>query len=194
MTRDDDPKPIARAKTVRRDRILDAAESLFAKVGLRSATMEAIAAAGSVSKATLYAYFPDKMAVFSAMALRLASDMQSGVLTALEEQGSLVDRISNALMAKHGRAFDAAIGSPHRLELLDTRRHEFSQLFNALDSAIEDAIFQALQEAGSSAPREDARLIFCASIGVSEQAKSREELKMDLRRLVSAILSSYRNV
>jgi AcrR family transcriptional regulator len=194
MTRDDDPKPIARAKTVRRDRILDAAESLFAKVGLRSATMEAIAAAGSVSKATLYAYFPDKMAVFSAMASRLASDMQSGVLTALEEQGSLVDRISNALMAKHGRAFDAAIGSPHRLELLDTRRHEFSQLFNALDSAIEDAIFQALQEAGSSAPREDARLIFCASIGVSEQAKSREELKMDLRRLVSAILSSYRNV
>jgi AcrR family transcriptional regulator len=194
MTRDDDPKPIARAKTVRRDRILDAAESLFAKVGLRSATMEAIASAGSVSKATLYAYFPDKMAVFSAMASRLASDMQSGVLTALEEQGSLVDRISNALMAKHGRAFDAAIGSPHRLELLDTRRHEFSQLFNALDSAIEDAIFQALQEAGSSAPREDARLIFCASIGVSEQAKSREELKMDLRRLVSAILSSYRNV
>jgi len=194
MTRDDDPKPIARAKTVRRDRILDAAESLFAKVGLRSATMEAIASAGSVSKATLYAYFPDKMAVFSAMASRLASDMQSGVLTALEEQGSLVDRISNALMAKHGRAFDAAIGSPHRLELLDTRRHEFSQLFNALDSAIEDALFQALQEAGSSAPREDARLIFCASIGVSEQAKSREELKMDLRRLVSAILSSYRNV
>ena len=194
MTRDDDPKPIARAKTVRRDRILDAAESLFAKVGLRSATMEAIASAGSVSKAMLYAYFPDKMAVFSAMASRLASDMQSGVLTALEEQGSLVDRISNALMAKHGRAFDAAIGSPHRLELLDTRRHEFSQLFNALDSAIEDAIFQALQEAGSSAPREDARLIFCASIGVSEQAKSREELKMDLRRLVSAILSSYRNV
>lgn len=194
MTRDDDPKPIARAKTVRRDRILDAAESLFAKVGLRSATMEAIASAGSVSKATLYAYFPDKMAVFSAMASRLASDMQSGVLTALEEQGSLVDRISNALMAKHGRAFDAAIGSPHRLELLDTRRHEFSQLFNALDSAIEDAIFQALQEAGSSAPREDARLIFCASIGVSEQAKSREELEIDLRRLVSAILSSYRNV
>lgn len=188
MTRDDDPKPIARAKTARRDRILDAAESLFAQVGLRSATMEAIAAASAVSKATLYAYFPDKMAVFSAVASRLASDMQSGVITALEEKGSLVDRISNALMAKHGRAFDAAIGSPHRLELLDTRRHEFSQLFNAMDRAIEDVIFRALQAAGCSAPRDDARLIFCASIGISEQAKSRGELEMDLRRLVSAIL------
>ena len=193
MTRDVDPKPMARAKTVRRDRILDAAESLFARVGLRSATMEAIAAASAVSKATLYAYFPDKMAVFSAMASRLANDMETGVLAALEEKGSLVDRLSNALMAKHGRAFDAAIGSPHRLELLDTRRHEFSQLFNAVDRAIEDAIFRALQAAGSSAPRDDARLIFCASIGVSEQAKSREVLELDLRRLVSAMLAAYRD-
>jgi AcrR family transcriptional regulator len=193
MTCSDEPKPITRAKTARRDRILDAAESLFAQVGLRSATMEAIAAVSSVSKATLYAYFPDKMAVFSAVASRLASDMQSGVITALEEKGSLVDRVSNALMAKHGRAFDAAIGSPHALELLDTRRHEFGQLFNAMDRAIEDAIFRALQAAGCSAPRDDARLIFCASIGISEQAKSRGELEMDLRRLVSAILPAYRD-
>lgn len=194
MTRDDDPKPLARAKIVRRDRILDAAESLFAKVGLRSATMEAIAAASSISKATLYAYFPDKMAVFAAVASRLASDMQSGVISALQEEGSLVERISNALMAKHGRAFDAAIGSPHRLELLGTRRNEFGELFNAMDRAIEDAIFGALQSAGSSTPRDDARLIFCASIGISEQAKSREELEMDLRRLVSAILAEYRDI
>lgn len=189
MTREDSLKPIARMKMVRRDRILDAAESLFARVGLRSATMEAIAAASSVSKATLYAYFPDKMAVFSAMASRLANEMQSGVLAALDKKGSLADRISNALMAKHGRAFDAAIGSPHRLELLDTRRHEFGQLFNAMDRVIEDAIFGALQAAGSSGARDDARLIFCASIGISEQAKSREVLEMDLRRLVSAILA-----
>lgn len=194
MSSEDDPRPITRAKSVRRDRILDAAESLFARVGLRSATMEAIAAASSISKATLYAYFPDKMAVFSAVASRLASDMQSGVISALEEKGSLADRLSNALMAKHGRAFDAALGSPHRLELLDTRRHEFGQLFNAMDRAIEDAISRALQAAGSSVPRDDARLIFHASIGISEQAKSREELEMDLRRLVSAILAACRNL
>jgi AcrR family transcriptional regulator len=193
MTSDDKPKPITRAKTIRRDRILDAAEGLFARVGLRSATMEAIASASSVSKATLYAYFPDKMAVFSAFASRLANDMQSGVISALEEKGNLVDRIFNALMAKHGRAFDAAIGSPHALELLDTRRHEFGQLFNAMDRAIEDAIFRALQATGCRKPRDDARLIFCASIGISEQAKSREELEMDLRRLVSAILLEYRD-
>ncbi|MEY4255511.1 MAG: hypothetical protein RLZZ141_738 [Pseudomonadota bacterium] len=193
MNCEDEPKPIARAKTVRRDRLLDAAEGLFARVGLRSATMEAIASASSVSKATLYAYFPDKMAVFAAVASRLASDMQSGVIRALEEKGSLVDRISNALMAKHGRAYDAAIGSPHALELLDTRRHEFGQLFNAMDRAIEDAIFRALEAAGCPAPRDDARLIFCASIGISEQAKNREELETDLRRLVSAILPTYRD-
>jgi AcrR family transcriptional regulator len=194
MTRDVDPKPIARAKTVRRDRILDAAESLFAKVGLRSATMEAIAAASCVSKATLYAYFPDKMAIFAAVASRLASDMQSGVISALQKEGSLIERISNALMAKHGRAFDAAIGSPHRLELLGTRRNEFGELFNAMDRAIEDAIFGALQSVGSCTPRDDARLIFCASIGISEQAKSREELEIDLKRLVSAILAEYRDL
>jgi AcrR family transcriptional regulator len=193
MSNEDEPRPKTRAKTVRRDRILDAAENLFARVGLRSATMEAIAAASFISKATLYAYFPDKMAVFSAVASRLASDMQSGVIAALEEKGRLVDRLSNALLAKHGRAFDAAIGSPHRLELLDTRRHEFGQLFNAMDRAIEDAIFRALQTAGCSAPRNDARLIFCASIGISEQAKSREELEMDLRRLVSAMLQANRD-
>lgn len=193
MSHDDKLKPTNRAKTVRRDRILDAAERLFAQVGLRSATMEAIASASCVSKATLYAYFPDKMGVFQAVASRLASDMRSGVISCLEEEGSLVDRLFNALMAKHGRAFDAAIGSPHRLELLDTRRHEFGQLFNAMDRAIEDAIFRALQAAGYSTPKNDARLIFCASIGISEQAKSKEELEMDLRRLVSAILQENRD-
>ncbi|MGE3845842.1 MAG: TetR/AcrR family transcriptional regulator, partial [Gammaproteobacteria bacterium] len=48
----------------RRERLVVAAETLFSRHGLRAVTMAAIAAEAGLAKATVYAYFPDKEALF----------------------------------------------------------------------------------------------------------------------------------
>ena len=51
----------------KREAILAAARTLFLKHGLRGTSMEAIAREAGIAKPTLYAYFPDKAAIFSAL-------------------------------------------------------------------------------------------------------------------------------
>lgn len=50
--------------------VLDAARQLFIEHGFGATNMDAIAAAANVSKATLYAYYPGKQALFAATAQR----------------------------------------------------------------------------------------------------------------------------
>jgi TetR/AcrR family transcriptional repressor of mexJK operon len=55
------------ADSPKRRQIMDAAGQLFLAEGYAAVSMEAIAREASVSKATLYAYFPGKDALFGAM-------------------------------------------------------------------------------------------------------------------------------
>jgi TetR/AcrR family transcriptional regulator, mexJK operon transcriptional repressor len=181
-------EPLSPSKIARRERMLDAAERTFTRYGLKAATMETIAEAAQVSKATLYAYFSDKLTVFAAVAGRLAGRMEADVMAALAGEGTLAERIAAALLAKHLRAFDVVIGSPNAAELLQTRSHELVGIFSQTDAHIERAIREALAADKSQAPEATARLIFNAAIGISEHARSRAELEEDLPRLVYAIL------
>jgi len=57
----------ARAKE-RAQRIVDAASHVFAEVGFEAATMEAIAERAETSIGSIYQFFPNKMALFNALA------------------------------------------------------------------------------------------------------------------------------
>lgn len=59
----------------KRRQILDAAAQLFLAEGYAAASMDAIARSANVSKATLYAYFPGKDALFGAMVGERCRDM-----------------------------------------------------------------------------------------------------------------------
>lgn len=58
------------------DRILDAAAALFAEVGYEAVTADDIAARADTSVGGLYRFFPDKLAVFHALADRYFNQMQ----------------------------------------------------------------------------------------------------------------------
>ncbi len=87
--------------TVAIDTILDAAGRVFAEVGVRRATMIDVARAAGCSRATLYRYFPDQVALHHAfvhratlsIARRLADDRRSGA------PGSLADRVLAGIAA-----------------------------------------------------------------------------------------------
>lgn len=77
------------------DQVLDGARHVFIEAGYERASMDEIARAASVSKATLYAYFPDKSALFRevyrAEILRLADSAMASLSTDLAPQAALRD-------------------------------------------------------------------------------------------------------
>ncbi len=73
--------PAERAPNERQTRILDAAESVFARAGFHAATMQDVAAEAGMSPGNLYRYFASKDAIIAAMAERdrqqIAADFRS---------------------------------------------------------------------------------------------------------------------
>ena len=53
--------------TTRRDQIVDAATPVFLRFGYKKSSMEAVAAAGGISRQALYLHFPNKESMFSAV-------------------------------------------------------------------------------------------------------------------------------
>lgn len=56
--------------------ILNTADALFAEMGFESATMVAIAARAQTSVGSLYRFFPDKVSILEALALRYLDQLQ----------------------------------------------------------------------------------------------------------------------
>lgn len=62
--------PVQERSQKRVERILDAAAQVFSKAGYEGATMEAIAEAAETSIGSIYQFFPNKLAVYTALARR----------------------------------------------------------------------------------------------------------------------------
>ena len=110
----------------KREAILAAAQALFLKHGLRGTSMEAIARQAGVAKPTLYAYFPDKAAIFSALLAQMIATWRQDFLTALHGEGDVVRRVGAALTAKYKGLMRLVAGSS--LEAAERRTELVGQL------------------------------------------------------------------
>lgn len=73
------------------DQVLEGARRVFLSDGFEGASVDAIARAARVSKATLYSYFPDKRRLFSEVA-RIECQLQSDKATAsIDKDGPVRD-------------------------------------------------------------------------------------------------------
>lgn len=122
-------------------RVLDAAARLFAEHGIDGSSMDAIAAASGVSKATIYKHWPDKNAlvleVMSALhgtgerPLTVSADVRADILALLEWQppkprADLRGRIMPHLMAYAAR--HPEFGRAWRVRSLDPPRAQLAEL------------------------------------------------------------------
>jgi len=88
-----------RDKAATREKILDAAESVFAEKGYHDAAMDAIARNARASKGALYFHFPSKEALFFSLIDRLAAHLEREVDRSLAAERGAVAKIEAALSA-----------------------------------------------------------------------------------------------
>ncbi len=172
----------------KRRRILDAARPLFLREGLRGTTMEAIARAAGVAKPTLYGYFSDKDAVFTALLDDLTDALTAGFTAGMEGPGTVAQRVGAALAGKYGAIAAVVESSPFADELYATHSR-VSMRFRSLDVQMNETILAALREAGVREPTELNRLLQAAAYGVArklvDEASVRAALPVLAERLIT---------
>lgn len=152
----------AKSKTKRKDRILDAAEALFAKHGFDGVSMRKVAEDAGVDLALSSYHFGNKRGLFDAVLLRRAEVLNETRLAALErckaeagEGGPTVEAIINAFlepMLAHGYQEDE--GWRHYFELVAQVNSSFewggqlmTKYFDPLVRKFIDALKEALPNA-----------------------------------------------
>ncbi|WP_162933327.1 TetR/AcrR family transcriptional regulator [Sulfitobacter mediterraneus] len=164
-------EPLSPLRSGRRDRIVALAQQAFVQSGFRAASMEGLAQAVGVSKATLYSYFPDKDAVFAAVADHVAARLIGAVEAALAEGiGTARQRVTAALTDKHRIVHDLVRQSPHAAELFAAKTRLRSDQFGETDRVIEAALANVLGQVAGN-PQELAALLLSASQGIANAAQ-----------------------
>ena len=156
---------MARAST--RDRILDAALSVFAAKGYHRATVDDIVRASETSKGAVYHYFEGKEAVFVALVDEFAERLATAVAATIGERHGALAKVEGALTAVLGTF--AANERLARLILLEAvslgrawelKRAEVHERFAAL---IQGHLDEAARE--GSIPPVDTRVATLAWLG-----------------------------
>lgn len=179
-------------RTARRERLLDAAETLFVAQGFRATSIEGIAEAAGMSKVTLYGYFRDKEAVFVAVAERIADELEAAVEAALAVETPFPGPLAAALIAKHRIVQDRVQGSAFASELFQAKAAHVARRFKALDEAILAGLAEAMVREGHARgeAEETALLLFCAANGIANRAGDAATLAARIDRLVRAIVAT----
>jgi AcrR family transcriptional regulator len=178
-------------------RIIRAAEELFKRSGFRGVTMEAVASAAAVSKATLYSHFRHKEQLFIAVCERMAGLLVAQVAEALATPGaSLDERVHAAVVAKHRLTYTTVWTSPHAEDLFSSKAALAGGVFTAADDEMLDLLTAALTEDPALATRAPqlARALFHGGGGLAEHARDVTELEADLDAFVAVHLAGARAV
>jgi AcrR family transcriptional regulator len=119
-------------KERRRGEFLDAAESLYAKVGWDAMTMDQVARTARLSRALVYTYFRDKDDLLFAIGERAMKQLHQRFAAALETPGSGRDQVMAI-----GRAYMGyALEFPHYFDFCSRfQRHEPSAVANPNEEA-----------------------------------------------------------
>lgn len=105
-----------------RSAILDQAFALFARQGYRRTSFGDIAEEVGLSRPAIYHYFKNKDAVFKAVTDRIHKDIALAIERALEQTGSIEDRLLAVFEARAGRDYALLFVSPYGRELLAERK------------------------------------------------------------------------
>jgi AcrR family transcriptional regulator len=169
--------------------IVDAAYPLFQRHGFRKVTMSDIAEAAEMSRPTLYAVFPNKEAVFGAIAEQLMEDIDGMLAPRLARATTLEAKLSCIFDAWIIEPFASVIDSPSGLDLLANSASYAPDAVDAHYARFEECLFAALKpelprKRGLTA-RDLAHIMSLATRGI----KATTTTLAELRRMTSGLIT-----
>ncbi|HWK80950.1 MAG TPA: helix-turn-helix domain-containing protein, partial [Thermomicrobiales bacterium] len=81
-----------------RRRVLDAANALFVEHGFKAVSMQQIANAAQINKATLYHHFRSKEDLFAAVVMEATAQSKDDISRAIAEGGTPVEQLARAAL------------------------------------------------------------------------------------------------
>ena len=114
------------------DQVLDGARQIFMRDGFEGASVDEIARAAQVSKATLYSYFPDKRLLFSEVARLECNRQASEALEVIDDSAPVsvalheaAHRVVMFFLSDFGQqVFRICVSESHRFPELGARFYE----------------------------------------------------------------------
>jgi AcrR family transcriptional regulator len=159
------------AGTDKRSRILDAAQNLFLRYGVKRTALDDVVREAGIAKGTLYLYFDSKDALFAAIAERLCADVLRNAEEAIASSSSISLRIVGCMDAYIGSMYRLTAQSPHIAELTESKEALASAIYGAFDRKMRDLLRKVLRDGGIE--RADAvDMFFAAAVGTLKTGDS----------------------
>jgi AcrR family transcriptional regulator len=178
-----------RAETTR-DAIVAAAVPVFGRYGFRKTTMDLLAQAAGVSRPAVYQYFPNKTAVFRAVAETVGAELHAAALAASATGATTADRLFALLWAKLDFAA-STVAADYRQELVREAAALAADLVAETEARYAALIAAVLEDApeldllGDAMSAEDAAVLLTdAMVGIARSAATAEQMRSRLRQLV----------
>ena len=134
--------------TDKRDRVLDAAQRLFVRYGVKRTSVDDVAREAGIAKGTVYLSFKSKAELFAAIADRLCANTLADARRIALEAMPLTERLVGLLDCHIGAPHRLVAQSPHIAELTASKEALSAAAFDALDDHIRALLGALLDEAG----------------------------------------------
>ncbi len=172
----------------KRIRILQEAQSLFIRYGVKRTSIDEVARAAEIAKGTLYVYYESKEMLFAEVARNICADILTEANKAAEMPAPLAERLVGILDAEIGVLHRLVEHSPHVRELTESKEAMASATFATLDRDMKQLITTVLGE--ENIARQDAAEMFiAAAVGTTQSGDSSAELyRSRLRAIVDVLL------
>jgi AcrR family transcriptional regulator len=132
----------------KRERILDAAQRLFVRYGVKRTSIDDVAQEAGIAKGTVYLSFKSKAELFAAIADRLCATTYTDAQRIILEATPLVERLVGILDCHIGATHRLVEQSPHIAELTASKEALSAAAFGTLDGHIRSLLSTLLKEAG----------------------------------------------
>ncbi len=152
--------------------------------------MADIAAAAGISRPLLYTVFPNKAAVFRALAEMLLTDAIAGAEAAWPEGMDPATGLAAAILAKDLGIHRLFAATPHAGEILAEAHMLADDLHKASAARFAALVATRLAAAGDADPGATARLVVNAGDGLKHAGLDEATYVADVRRLAALVAGS----
>jgi AcrR family transcriptional regulator len=173
----------------KRVRILDAAQSLFLRYGIKRTSIDDVASEAGIAKGTVYLYFESKSALFAALGRRLCAESFAQAQGVLAEAKPFNERIVDFLDCHIGRVNRLIANSPHISELSASKDALATAIYDDHNRRMKSLLVGLLKEANMTQPGAT-EMFLAAAIGTLRTGNIAEKpYRARLTAIINALIA-----